>query len=314
MSEKKDERRQMDPEILARKSVEASLPLEEVFCSSLKGKAALVTGGATGLGYNIVNRLCEAGASVVIASRNEERGKRAVQDFKEKGYEVSWVKTDVTKVEDCRQAVDFAVEKYGKLDVLVSNAAGWDNYSYLDVPEEVFDRVVDTDMKGAYFIGQAAARVMVRDKIKGKIVFIASAAHMGEGPAHICMNTFYIAAKAGVVGMTKGIAGELRQYGINVNCVAPGGMLSAGVFSQGAKAGALYGEEYMQARQKYGRETPLAMNPDMVALTAFALCTPMADFMEGETVNVNGGVLMNIQEKPFSYTVEGCIPGPGKKE
>lgn len=305
-------RQSIDPESLSKSNVDSAAPLSEVFCSSLKGKVALVTGGASGLGYTVVNRLCEAGASVVIASRGEERGKRAISDFKECGYEVSWVRTDVTSVADCSAAVDYAVDTYGKLDILVANAAVWSSYSYLDVPEAEFDRVVDTDMKGVYFIGQAAARFMVRNKVKGKIVFISSAAHLGEGPAGMGMNSYYIAAKSGVVGMTKGIAGELKQYGISVNCVAPGGMLSAGVFKEGAEAPQLYGEEFAKSRQAHGGDTPLAMNPDLIALTVFALCTPMSDFMVGETVNVNGGALMNIQEKPFSYTVEGCIPGPSK--
>lgn len=90
---------------------------------------------------------------------------------------------------------------------------------------------MDTDLKGSYFLGQAAARYMVTNKVKGKIVFISSAAHLGEGPKGIGMNSYYAAAKAGVVAMTKTVSGELRQYGINVNCVAPGGMLSAGVFT-----------------------------------------------------------------------------------
>lgn len=310
MSDAGAKRSMPDPERLAFESVQRTQPLQDVFCTCLQGKTALVTGGATGLGYSVVNRLCEAGASVVIASRNESRGLRAQEEFRAKGYQVSWVQTDVTRVEDCYRAVAFAEETYGGLDILVANAAGWSNYAYLDVPEEVFDRVVDTDLKGAYFVGQAAARSMVRHKVRGKIVFIASAAHLGEGQMGICMNTFYIAAKAGVVAMTKGIAGELRQYGINVNCVAPGGMLSAGVFTEGAEAASLYGEEYQKVRAAHHGQTPVAMNPDMVALSVFALCTPMADFMVGETVNVNGGVLMNIQERPFSFTVEGCVPGP----
>lgn len=314
MSENDNSRRMPDPETLASSSVKTVAPLQDIFCNSLKGKVALVTGGATGLGYSIVNRLCEAGASVVIASRNESRGNRAVSEFRERGYEVSYVQTDVTSVDSCYNAVDFTVTTYGRLDILVANAAGWSNYAYLDVPEEVFDRVVNTDLKGAYFIGQAAAREMVRNKIKGKIVFVSSAAHLGEGQKGIGMNTFYIAAKAGVAAMTKGIAGELKQYGISVNCIAPGGMLSAGVFTEGTEAGALYGEEYQKVRQLHHGETPVAMNPDMVALTAFALCTPMSDFMVGETVNVNGGVLMNIQERPFSFIVEGCTPGPKKDE
>lgn len=306
--------KQMNPEELSRMNVASVQPLSEVFCNSLKGKTALVTGGASGLGYTTVNRLCEAGARVVIASRGEERGKRAVADFQEKGYKVSWVKTDVRNVADCYHAVDFTVDTYGGLDILVANAAGWDSCAYLDVPEEMFDRIVDTDLKGAYFIGQAAARVMVKNKTKGKIVFISSAAHMGEGPTGLGMNSYYIAAKGGVAAMTKGIAGELKQYGINVNCVAPGGMLSAGVFTEGNAAAQLYGEEYSNVRAAHSHDAPLAMNPDLIALTVFALCTPMSDFMVGEVVNVNGGALMVTQEKPFSYTVEGCIPGPEKAE
>ncbi|MEE0692356.1 MAG: SDR family NAD(P)-dependent oxidoreductase [Lachnospiraceae bacterium] len=307
-----EQQRKIDPENLSKMNISNIPSLEQIFCHSLKGKVALVTGGGSGLGYTIVNRLCEAGAKVVIASRGEKRGRSAEQDFREKGYDVQWVKTDVTKVADCQACVDFTTKVYGSLDILVANAAGWSNYSYLDVPEAVFDRVVDTDLKGAYFCGQAAARYMVAHKVKGKIIFISSAAHIGEGPAGLVMNTYYIAAKAGVAAMTKGIAGELKQYGIGVNCVAPGGMLSAGVFTEGNEAAELYGEEYVKVRKSHGKDTPVAMNPDEVALAVFALCTPMSDFICGEVINVNGGVLMNIQEKPFSFTVEGCIPGPKK--
>ncbi|MCI9507605.1 MAG: SDR family oxidoreductase [Oscillospiraceae bacterium] len=201
--------------------------------------------------------------------------------------------------------------------MLVTCAAGWSSYSYLDLPEDVYDRVMDTDLKGSYFLGQAAARYMVTNKVKGKIVFISSAAHLGEGPKGIGMNSYYAAAKAGVVAMTKTVSGELRQYGINVNCVAPGGMLSAGVFTEGTEAFALYGPEYKAVRDAHGAgapdATPLAMNPDEVALVVFAMCTPMADFMQGETVDVNGGTLMITQERPFSFTVEGCVPGPQKE-
>lgn len=118
--------KKMDPEPLSRMNVADVKSLSEIFCSSLRGKVALVTGGASGLRYTVVNRLCEAGAKVVIASRGEERGQRAVADFKEKGYEVSWVKTDVRSVDDCYEAVDYTVRIYGQLDVLVANAAGWD--------------------------------------------------------------------------------------------------------------------------------------------------------------------------------------------
>ena len=311
-------RRQLDPEALSRMNAAGAKPLQEIFQSSMQGKVALVSGGASGLGYMVVSRLCEAGAKVVIASRGEERANRALSDFRAKGYEVSWVKTDVSQVAACYAAVAYTTETYGSLDILVTCAAEWSSYSYLDLPEEVYDRVMDIDMKGSYFLGQAAARYMVANKIKGKIVFISSAAQLGEGPKGIGMNSYYAAAKAGVVAMTKTVSGELRQYGINVNCVAPDGMLTAGVFTQGTEAFALYGPEYKAVRDSHGSgspdPTPLAMNPDEVARVVFALCTPMADFMQGETVNVNGGTLMIKQERPFSFTVPGCVPGPKAAE
>ena len=85
----------------------------------LTGKAAIVTGGATGLGYAVVFRLAEAGAKVVIASRNDERGNKAVKEFKERGFDVSFVKCDVRLVDDCYTAVDSTIEKYGAVDILV---------------------------------------------------------------------------------------------------------------------------------------------------------------------------------------------------
>ena len=305
--------KQLDPEALAKMNIAKTPSNEEVFQTSMKGKTAIVTGGATGLGYSVANRLCEAGVKVVIASRNEKRGKQAVADFKEKGYEAVWVQTDVSVVADCYAAVDFAVKTYGQVDILVSNAAGWSSCSYLDVSEELYDHILDVDLKGSYFMGQAAARHMVANKIKGKIVFMSSAAHLGEGPSNLVMNTYYQAAKAGVTGLTRGAAEELKQYGICVNCVAPGGMLSAGIFSQGTEYPAKYGPAYQEARKNPAPETPLAMNPDEVGRVVFAMCTPMSDFMHGEIINVNGGTMLKFQTSPLSYTVEGCIPGPNTK-
>ena len=309
-----DAPRQMpNPETLAQQSLVMSAPLASVFCD-LSGKVAIVTGGATGLGFNVAARLAEAGAKVMIASRNQTRGDAAVAALAEKGYEASFFSTDVSSVESCYALVDHTVATYGNIDILVTSAAGWDEQVYLDVTEATYDRVLDVDLKGSFFMGQAVARNMVANKTKGKIVFISSAAHLGEGPRGVGMNTYYQAAKAGVCALTTGAAAELRQYGINVNCVAPGGMLSHGVFFEGRDNSSVYGPEYAafkaEVRSWASENVPLAINPDQVALMVYTLCTPAADFMNGATVDVNGGALLNAQLKPFSTTVEGCIPGP----
>ena len=302
-----------DPEKLAQQSIAMSAPLSSVFCD-LSGKVAIVTGGATGLGFNVAARLAEAGAKVMIASRNQMRGDAAVAALTEKGYEAAFCATDVSSVESCYALVDETVKTFGNVDILVTSAAGWDEQAYLDVTEATYDRVLDVDLKGSFFMGQAVARNMVANKTKGKIVFISSAAHLGEGPRCVGMNTYYQAAKAGVCALTTGAAAELKQYGINVNCVAPGGMLSHGVFFEGRDNGGAYGPEYAAFKQEVmgwpSEKVPLAFNPDQVALMVFALCTPASDFMQGATVDVNGGAMLNAQLKPFSTAVEGCIPGP----
>lgn len=297
---------------LTEKSTQQIRSLTEVFCKDMHGKVAIVTGGATGLGYNVVNRLAEAGVRVVIASRKESTGKKAEAEFRAKNFEVKWFQTDVSKVSDCNAVVDYAVEEYGGIDIVVANAAIWSMYAFLDMPEEVFDSVINTDLKGEYFIAQAAARVMVKQKTKGKIVFISSVAHKGSDAPKMGMMTHYNAAKGAIVSMTRGIAKELRQYGISVNCIAPGGMLTAGALNNGSEAFPLYGKEFAEERSKYGKETPMVLNPDEVALVVFAMCTAMSDFIVGETIDVDGGSLLSYQAKPWSFTIESCIPGPKK--
>lgn len=116
-----------------------------------------------------------------------------------------------------------------------------------------------------------------------------------------------------IASLTMGVAKELKQYGITVNCVAPGGMLSEGALSNTGKAAAYYGTELLQEQMSFSGETPVAMNPDEVAIAVFAMCTDMSNYMIGETVDVNGGATLSFQKKPWSYTVPGCIPGPKKE-
>lgn len=173
----REQARALTLEVIAKLTVQsvAKIPsLADAFVNSMKGKTAIITGGVTGLGYNVTNRLAEAGANVVIASRSPQKGEKAEKEFQERGYEVSFCPTDVTDVEACRRAVAFAEEKYGQVDILVANAATWSMYSYLDMPENEFDTVMDCDLKGEYFMGQATTRSMVKNKVPGKIVFVSS--------------------------------------------------------------------------------------------------------------------------------------------
>ncbi len=284
--------------------------LSDIFINNMAGKVAIVTGGASGLGYNVVNRLSEAGVKVVIASRNETKGKKAESEFRGRGRDVTWFQTDVTKVPSCYETVSFTEKTYGKVDILVANAATWSMFSFLDMPEEEYDKVLNTDLKGEYFMAQAVARSMVKNKVKGKIIFTSSAARHSSDANGIGMMSHYNAAKGAVASMTMGVAKELRQYDITVNCVAPGGMLSEGAMTNTEKLAGYYGAELLQDQMALGAETPVALNPDEVAIAVFAMCTDMSNYMVGETVDVNGGATLSFQKKPWSFTMPGCIPGP----
>jgi NAD(P)-dependent dehydrogenase (short-subunit alcohol dehydrogenase family) len=279
-------------------------PLKDVF--DLTDKVAVVT-GTVGLALHVINRLAESGAKVAFGSRTAEWGEMAEETLREMGYDVSFKQTDVRKVEDCYALVEFAESTYGPVDIVVPVAATWGARAFVDVKEEEWDDVLDTDLKGQYFTVQAAARSMIKAQRGGKVVTIASVAHRADDMLKIAMMSSYNAAKGGVVSVTKGIAKELKQYGINVNCVAPGAMLTPGAISNSAKAYELYGEEWNEDVMKYGGSTPISETPDEIALMVLAMCTNVSDFMYGQVIEVDGGSQLSFQEKPWSYTIDGGL-------
>jgi NAD(P)-dependent dehydrogenase (short-subunit alcohol dehydrogenase family) len=288
-----------NPADLAPATLKQISSLKEV--NSLVGKVAIVSGGAAGLGYNIVNRLAEAGAKVVIADYNDDFGKKSEAEFKELGYDVAFIHTDVRIVSDIYACVDKAIEAYGGLDILVNNAAVWMFCPFLDVPEDNFDNVIGTDLRGLFFFAQAAARYMAKNGVKGKIVNIASVAYASSDTPAGMLST-YNAAKGGVTSVTIGIAKELIQYGINVNCVAPGGMLTSGGLLNGGGLA-----EYPEAAQivmEGGRDIPMSTTPDEVALVAYWLCTEAANFMVGETIAVDGGARYRLVKGSFAKSIQ----------
>ena len=283
--------------------------LKEIF--DLRGKTAIVTGGCTGLGYAVASRFAEAGASVVIASRDKKKGELIEKHLRGKfGYEVTYFPIDVKNVEECYSLVGLTEKKYGKVDILVPAAATWYPRAFVDITPDEFDDILGTNLRGQYFMVQAAARSMIKNKVEGKIVTIASVSYRSDDINKIAMMTHYNTSKGGVVSMTRGIARELKQYGIGVNCVAPGGMITVGAVNNNASAEELYGEEWADDVAENSIDTPIADSTDDVALMIFALCTDMSGFMFGQVLDVDGGSQFSFQEKPWSYKMEGGVPGP----
>lgn len=282
-----------------------SKPLKDVF--DLTGKVAVVT-GTVGLALHVIHRLAACGAKVVFGSRTEAWGTMAEETLRGMGYEVSFKQTDVTKVDDCYALTSFAEETYGSVGIVVPVAAVWGPRAFVDMKEEEWDLVLDTDLKGQYLTVQAAARSMIKAGKGGKVVTIASVAYRGDDMDKIAMMTNYNAAKGGVVGVTKGIAKELKQYGINVNCVAPGGMKTPGAIMNSATTAQLYGKQWIEEAGKCGQTTPISDTPDEVALMVLTMCTDVSDFMYGQVIEVDGGSQFSFQEMPWGYSLEGCVP------
>lgn len=181
----------------------------------LDGKVALITGGASGIGETTAKLYVQQGATVVIADIQDERGHALSQEFDS----ISYVHCDVTKESDVKDAVDYAVSKFGRLDIMFNNAGITVPMQFLsvsDAEKSHFEKVYNVNVYGAFLGAKHAARVMVPQK-KGSIIFTASASV--EVAAEFPIS--YVTSKYAVVGLTNQLCLELGKHGIRVNCVSP---------------------------------------------------------------------------------------------
>ncbi|MCD9645359.1 Zeaxanthin epoxidase, chloroplastic [Datura stramonium] len=183
----------------------------------LLGRVALVTGGASGIGESIVRLFHKHGAKVCVADIQDELGQRVCESLGDE-QSACFIHCDVTSEADVSHAVDFAVEKFGTLDIMVNNA-GLTGPSYSDIRDyelSVFDNLVDVNLKGVFLGMKHSARIMIPRK-KGSIVSLGSiAGAIGGAGSH-----GYTATKFGVLGLTQNVAAEMGKHGIRVNCVSP---------------------------------------------------------------------------------------------
>jgi 2-deoxy-D-gluconate 3-dehydrogenase len=257
----------------------------------LSGKVALVTGGALGIGQGIAFRLAEAGASVVITDINLEAATQTVSEIKARGGKALAITANAASVDDAKKAVKAAVDNFGSLDSLVNNAGVFPMSPALQLTEELWDKVIDINLKGTFFYAQAAAETMIALERSGKIVNIASidALHPTGNLVH------YDASKGGVVMVTKSLALELAKHNITVNAIAPGsiGTPGAAAISEGVlKATGMSVEQLMTnftARIPLGR----AGVPDDIAKAVLFLVSEAADYITGSLLVVDGGYLLS---------------------
>ena len=188
----------------------------------LKDKVAIVTGATKGIGVAIAKEYAKEGAKVVGTGRTIELGAKVVEEIKADGGDAIFVKCDVSKKEDRDNLVAQTLEKYGTIDILVNNAGVNHSADVFDISEDDWDWVMSVDLKGAFFMSQAAARVMVDQGKPGAIVNIGSVMAI----LALADQIPYCAAKGAVAQMTKAMGLSLIDKGIRVNCVSPGPVLT----------------------------------------------------------------------------------------
>lgn len=243
---------------------------------NLTEKVALVTGASSGIGKFTALALASQGAKVVASARRMDR----LTELAAANSNITACRMDVTKRIDVDAAVALAVKTYGKLDILVNNAGVLDYSPFLDMKEESWDKVIDTNLKGYFYVAQAAAREMAKTKW-GRIINIASIASGGVGVGYP-MIAHYCASKGGIIALTEALAGELGPMGITVNAIGPGGIETE--MTQG-----------MTEQQRQGMFARLPIKrigtPEEIAAAVVYFASDEAAYTTGSTLYVDGGWL-----------------------
>ena len=251
----------------------------------LAGKTALVTGSSKGIGRGIARRLAALGCDVAVHYNSDAKGAAGVVEaIRSEGRDAFSVQATVGDSAQVRRMFDRVLGRFDRLDILVNNAGTQVWAPLLELSEEDWDRVIDTNLKGCFLCTQLAGRHM-RDRGGGRIVNIGSGCNKVAFPNLVS----YTASKGGMEQFTKVAAAELGPYGITVNCVAPGAILIERTAREADDYAGQWSKLTPMGRVGYPR--------DVAEAVAF-LCTDGAEFVSGQTLMVDGGI---FTRGPWAY-------------
>lgn len=254
----------------------------------LDGKVIVVTGAAGGIGSAISRALASAGAQITLCGRHLEKCQALADQITERiGGTASAHTLDVADPDSIQHCVDEIIARYGRIDVLFNVAGINKREGLLDVTPETYDRIMDINLKGVFFMSQAVAREMYRRK-SGNIINIGS--HNDTGMLGGC--SVYGASKSGVIALTRSMAVEFAQYGIRCNAISPGHILTE--LTQVTWDHPTRGD-YLRERIAMGRPG----EPDELAGMAVMLASDASSYMTGQAFHVDGGCLCG--GKPWEY-------------
>lgn len=244
----------------------------------LKGKNALITGAARGIGKAVAVGMAKEGANIGIADVNVESAENTAREVRSSGVKSIAVELDVSRQDNVIHAFETFVKEFGKLDILVNNAGITRDAVLLRMKEEDWDTVLNINLKGTFLCSKEAVKIMAKQR-SGKIISISSVVAFIGNPGQANYST----SKAGLIGLTKTIAKEYASRGIRANAVAPG-------FIQTAMTDVLTDE----VKSDMKRAIPLGEfgTPEDVANTIKFLASDESDYITGQVIHVNGGMYM----------------------
>ena len=249
-----------------------------MYFSDLQNKTVMITGGSKGIGKEIALSFAKLNANVIILGRNREALDQTITELESFGGNHKAVQLDVNEIHQVRKIIDEIVREYGAVDVLVNNAGVNIPKPALEVTEEDWNRVLDTNLKSVFFISQAVAKHMIEQESKGRIINIASQMSF----VGYIKRAAYCSSKGGVVQLTKALAVEWAKYGINVNAVAP-------TFIETELTEKMFEDEEFKKDVESRILLGKLPKPKDISGAVLYLASNLSDFVTGETIKVDGG-------------------------
>jgi NAD(P)-dependent dehydrogenase (short-subunit alcohol dehydrogenase family) len=268
-----------------------------------EGKGAIVTGGGSGIGKAAAVRLAREGASVLVADIQDDKARETAEEIKKAGGQAEAYKVDLTRIADIEAMIGMAVKLWGRLDILVNSAGLVKSQAFLEVTEADYDRIMDVNLKGTAFCVQKACAQMLAqiptdkralpaaDRCNGKIVNLSSI----SGRRGRAYQLQYAASKAAIISLTQSAALAFAQYGINVNAICPSVVHTPMWEQNNADKAKSFGVDPKKESDEFIAKIPMkrpGTAEEMAAAICF-LCSPDADYVTGQTLNVDGGFEMN---------------------
>lgn len=244
-----------------------------------KNKTVLITGSSRGIGSNMAEKFAREGYNVLINyNKSKENAEELYNKLISEGLSVKTFKADVSKRDEVEAMFEYCLKEFGDLDILINNAGVAKGMLFTDVTDEDWDNLMNVNLKGVYLCTQTALKHMISEK-KGKIINISSIWGIAGGSFEV----HYSASKAGIIGLTKALAKEVGPSNIQVNCIAPGAIVTD-----------MLEQVNSDDLELFRQETPLMKlgKPEDISDCALFLASDKADFFTGQVLSPNGGIVI----------------------